>query len=659
MLKTARASAVVLCALAGTCFAQADDLCTLPAQQLKTPPAGMHFLPRTEVNQLVYAITSPSDNPAAGNSRGTGGSAKVVNDGQFPNFPPAQNVTFPLGVNGIAYGWIAFGPANATNPTFDFQVVFYDDIIIPGPAASCGAPAFYSNVLGTFRANGIAPAWGFVQWFQDPLGLVDANGNPTTINFPDGSWAHETTILHAGTNNVYRGTDPFTSVSQVVPLARGGGGAVPAVGTSNPQYWKNDPAAAAGVDANANGTEDYSEVCPNGTNAIAGSAASRRDIYLKLQADIPAPPPPNFVDQGTIDCANGATTFNTDVLPGAVSWHRFVMSSDASVDASSYMDIVAGDSTGFTDCSMGLYTADGILVASDQDNGDLNQAFITLGHGRRGAVGDSILGDGRNGDAFAGTYYIAVAGGNAGFGESSFSVNAVDTIDAGPVSVTISHNTGAVPCALPDPVAPFGTDLGTLPAGPTTAQVLVGFGEVGWYLFTTSYDVADTNANFLDITTTGTELGDSEIGLYSSTGALLGNDDDSADGLLSQLSFSGPGAPARPAAGDGLLREGQNGSNVPAGTYYLCVGLFDTDFRTTGWQARSNSGSRLNINVNIFTPSGCVLDLNGDGNVDPDDLSDAIACFFGPDCTLDLNGDGGEDPDDLADYIAGFFSGCP
>lgn len=661
MLKTARASAVVLCALAGTCFAQADDLCTLPAQQIKEPPAGMRFLPVTEVNQLVYAITSPSDNPAAGNSRGTGGSAKVVNDGQFPAFPPAQGVTFPMAVNGVAFGWIAFGPANAAAPTFDYQIVFFDDITIPAPSdpAQCGAPAFYSNVLGTFRVNGQTPSWGFTQWFQDPLAIVDGAGNPATINFPDSSWSHETTIFHAGTNNVYRGTDPFNSVGQIVPLARGGGGAVPAVGTSNPNYWKNNPAAAAGADANANGTEDYSEICPAGANGVAGSAASRRDIYLKLRADIPAAPPPAFTDRGTIDCSTGATTFNTDVAPGAVSWNRFTLLSDASVLATSFLDIVGGDSTGFTDCSIGLYNSDGILVASDQDDGDLNQAFITLGHGRRASVGDSIQGDGRDGDAPAGVYYIAVCGGNAGYGESSFSVNVADTIDAGPVSVTLTHNTGATPCALPDPVAPIPTDLGTLPAGVTTAQILVGFGEVGWYSFTTTYAVAADNANFLDITTTGTELGDSEIGLYSSTGALLGNDDDSADGVLSQLSFSGPGAPARPAAGDGLTREGQNGSDVPAGTYFLCVGLFNVDFGTTGWQARSDSGSRLNINVNIFTPSGCALDLNGDGNVDPDDLSDAISCFFDTGCTLDQNGDGTEDPDDLADYIAGFFSGCP
>jgi|GEM_PF-3416653 len=66
--------------------------------------------------------------------------------------------------------------------------------------------------------------------------------------------------------------------------------------------------------------------------------------------------------------------------------------------------------------------------------------------------------------------------------------------------------------------------------------------------------------------------------------------------------------------------------------------------------------ARLFARIVQPSPCGCVLDLNHDGNVDPDDLADAIACFFDPSCDLELNGDGIEDPDDLADYIAGFFT---
>ncbi len=57
----------------------------------------------------------------------------------------------------------------------------------------------------------------------------------------------------------------------------------------------------------------------------------------------------------------------------------------------------------------------------------------------------------------------------------------------------------------------------------------------------------------------------------------------------------------------------------------------------------------------------CNVDFNGDGNIDPDDLSDYITCFFEvPPCSAaDFNGDGNADPDDLSDFITGFFQGCP
>ncbi len=62
----------------------------------------------------------------------------------------------------------------------------------------------------------------------------------------------------------------------------------------------------------------------------------------------------------------------------------------------------------------------------------------------------------------------------------------------------------------------------------------------------------------------------------------------------------------------------------------------------------------------VITP-GCPADFNGDGNTDPDDLSDYIACYFAqPPCAAaDFSGDGNTDPDDLSDYISAFFGGCP
>ncbi len=57
-------------------------------------------------------------------------------------------------------------------------------------------------------------------------------------------------------------------------------------------------------------------------------------------------------------------------------------------------------------------------------------------------------------------------------------------------------------------------------------------------------------------------------------------------------------------------------------------------------------------------------DFNGDTNLDPDDLSDFIACYFGGDYSYapcdgtDFNGDSAVDPDDLSDYISAYFLTC-
>jgi hypothetical protein len=63
----------------------------------------------------------------------------------------------------------------------------------------------------------------------------------------------------------------------------------------------------------------------------------------------------------------------------------------------------------------------------------------------------------------------------------------------------------------------------------------------------------------------------------------------------------------------------------------------------------------------------CAADFDGSGELDPDDLSDYIACYFeavggalgGAGCPrADYDSDGDADPDDLSDYIAAYFAGC-
>ncbi len=69
---------------------------------------------------------------------------------------------------------------------------------------------------------------------------------------------------------------------------------------------------------------------------------------------------------------------------------------------------------------------------------------------------------------------------------------------------------------------------------------------------------------------------------------------------------------------------------------------------------------RLRFSDDGVSLVACYADVDGDGNLTPDDLSDYIACYFDPNpCAVaDVNVDGSVDPDDLSDYIGLYFSGC-
>jgi hypothetical protein len=55
----------------------------------------------------------------------------------------------------------------------------------------------------------------------------------------------------------------------------------------------------------------------------------------------------------------------------------------------------------------------------------------------------------------------------------------------------------------------------------------------------------------------------------------------------------------------------------------------------------------------------CRPDFDGNGILNPDDLSDYISCYFNPPCgQADYNADTFVNPDDLSDYITDYFQGC-
>ncbi len=78
----------------------------------------------------------------------------------------------------------------------------------------------------------------------------------------------------------------------------------------------------------------------------------------------------------------------------------------------------------------------------------------------------------------------------------------------------------------------------------------------------------------------------------------------------------------------------------------------------TGQPPVADFDYRFQIADGCYNPT---VDVNRDGFMDPDDLSDYIACYFAsPPCGFaDYNCDYTVDPDDLSDYIAAYFLPCP
>ncbi len=98
---------------------------------------------------------------------------------------------------------------------------------------------------------------------------------------------------------------------------------------------------------------------------------------------------------------------------------------------------------------------------------------------------------------------------------------------------------------------------------------------------------------------------------------------------------------------DGTFLSNQVIGGLPAGSGNLGGNVRGLNF--------NNIAGTQHISL-VSGPSACSLDLNGDGNVDPDDLSDAISRFFDTTVTFDYDNNGFEDPDDLSTYISDYFT---
>jgi hypothetical protein len=183
----------------------------------------------------------------------------------------------------------------------------------------------------------------------------------------------------------------------------------------------------------------------------------------------------------------------------------------------------------------------------------------------------------------------------------TFSNNPTDGVPAG-LEATISNFNLSLNAAGGAGTAPTSTDLGVLNG--TSSPLLAAVGalsanQVKWYRFQLPQNIGSAfGSSYLDAFTSGASTDDTEIGLYNDLGYLVGTDDDGDAGLYSMLSF---GAGVNPANGDGEAFVGQDGGSLPAGTYYVAVGEFDSTFDNAFGATALSPGTFGSVNLNLRT----------------------------------------------------------
>ncbi len=338
------------------------------------------------------------------------------------------------------------------------------------------------------------------------------------------------------------------------------------------------------IPANSTWSIEFFDSFDDGADA-ADANSSNISFTLNAQSTTP----PTSTDLGTLPA--GLTTGTATHAAGEIKWYKFTLATPITTANLGFLDLDTETTVDFADTEIGLFDDDGDLIANDDDDGSLNLSQLSFGPGAsaRPPFNGSAAYNGRDGELAAGTYYLAVGGFNVTF-VGGFGATSSSTV-AGNINVRINRGTGTAP------QPPTAEDLGTLAQGLTTDTENLGAGAVKWYKFTTT--TATSSSFFFDIDTVGTTAfgnNDTELGLYSSTGALIATDDDDCDILLSQLSF-GVGAPGRAAYGDGDEFLGEDG-DLPAGTYYLAVTGFNGEFGN-GWSATNSDTDSGPVVINL------------------------------------------------------------
>ena len=202
-----------------------------------------------------------------------------------------------------------------------------------------------------------------------------------------------------------------------------------------------------------------------------------------------------------------------------------------------------------SDTEIGLYDEFGFLIDSNDDAGGTLQSQLFVE------------------DLPAGTYYVAVGHFNTTFDGTELKASSASGIDAFvclDVITSVPNTTGV-------PFTPNGFDFLQF-QNVTIDPMAVEFFEI-------QYDgVAELTINTFFNDANGN---DTELGLYDSFGNRIANNDDAGGTLQSEIVLD----------------------DLPAGTYYLAAGLFNTTFGDFDFDATSTSTSTGSFCIDVITGS--------------------------------------------------------
>jgi hypothetical protein len=398
-----------------------------------------------------------------------------------------------------------------------------------------------------------------------------------------------------------------------------------------------------------------------------------------------------------------------------VKWFTFTTPSfDLSNTDALDIDVVGTNLLPDNDTDIGLYSAAGRLIDSNDNDGPGQLSQLSYGSGRRKSTGDAVRFKGQDGttsgsDGNIGpntTYFLAVGTGTStthGRNRNSFNLFSTQpgdgSLNGGSVTARVRAWSSGAPT---DPAVPpasenlgiIGTTTPGVEAVVTRTYTVSDASEISWYSFAINDEVNDTNTFYLDIDTEGSAPGivpdlsiiaDTLIGLYSNTGVLVGSDDDGGSDSRSALTF-GSTFPVRPPVptGDsapGVDRDGRDGPLL-AGTYYLCVATFLTNFDDFEFYVsppiglpeingirvvnlRTNLPGRACPNPsNVSGPGQNTLAI--DDELTADDIIVFLNRFFANDLASNVSGPGQNTSqldneltaDDIIVFLNRFFAGC-